>query len=41
MLLCEHYPVYTFGLRDVENFENSRDGLLKTGAEVYKVDITC
>lgn len=37
MLLCEHDPVYTFGLRDVESFENSKDGLLKTGAEVYKV----
>ena len=37
--MCEHEPVYTFGLRDTENYENSRSHLLETGAEVFKVGI--
>ena len=36
MLLCEHEPVYTFGLRDVENYQNLRSCLIETGADVVK-----
>ena len=38
MLLCEHEPVYTFGLRDTENYQNLRTHLLETGADVVKVN---
>ena len=39
VLLCEHDPVYTFGLRDTENYHVSRSRLLETGAKVIKVGI--
>ena len=39
MLLCEHDPVYTFGLRDTENYHVSKNRLLETGARVVKVDL--
>ena len=36
LLLLEHYPVYTFGLRQ-KDFETQADNLRKLGAEVVKV----
>ena len=37
--MCEHEPVYTFGLRDMVSYENSKNRLLETGAEVFKVGV--
>ena len=38
LLLCEHPPVYTFGLREKPD-ESEVKRLTDLGAEVFKVDI--
>ena len=37
MLLCEHNPVYTFGLRETEEHHLKSKELQKLGAQVFKV----
>lgn len=37
MLLCEHNPVYTFGLREAEEHRLKSKELQKLGAQVFKV----
>lgn len=38
ILLCEHEPVYTFGLRE-KDYHKHAEQLSKTGATVVKVTI--
>ena len=36
LILCEHYPVYTFGLRE-SDYESRGERLRQLGCEVAKV----
>ncbi len=39
ILLCEHDPVYTFGLRDTNEYAEKAERLRKLGAEAFKVQL--